>query len=177
MSTNVPPFHISLIPLTHEHHAEALQQVYRRADDYWAMHGLTGAPDGQAARDLKTAAETPGRTMMGIVHLLSKEDGGIELIGVMDFRLHWPDDGVAYIGMVMVAAPYRRRRIGNQAWNLLAPWLAASADIKTARCGVEQFNVSALKFFQNLGFELSGEAKRVRVGDRLVRQLYMELAL
>ncbi len=177
MSTIDPSLQISLVPLVGEHHADALQQVYRSTDDYWAMHGLTGAPHGQAARDLGTAEETSGRTMMGVVHLRSEEDGGVELIGVVDFRLHWPDEGVAYVGMVMVAAPYRRQGIGSQAWGLLAPWLAANANIQTARCGIEQFNVSALKFFGSLGFELSGEANRIRVADKLVRLLYMETEL
>lgn len=177
MSTKILPSRISLIPLAGELHAEALQRVYRSAADYWAMHGLTGAPNGQAARDLERAAETPGRTMMGIVHLPSQEEGGVALIGVVDFRLHWPDEGVAYVGMIMVAAPYRRQGVGSQAWNLLVPWLAGSADIKRVRCGVEQFNLSALKFFQNLDFELSGEANRIRVGDKLVRLLYLEKEL
>lgn len=177
MSTKILPSQISLIPLTGERHAEALQRVYRRAGDYWAMHGLTGAPNGQAARDLETAAATPGRTMMGIVRVRPQEEGGVALIGVVDFRLHWPDEGVAYVGMIMVAAPYRRQGIGSQAWGLLAPWLAGNADVQTARCGIEQFNLNALKFFRGIGFELTGEANRMRAGDKLVRLLYMEQPL
>jgi len=167
---------ISLIPLSSQHHTDALQQVYRGAKDYWAMYDLAGAPYGQAALDLKAAEETPGRTMMGIVRPVREEGGAerVELIGVIDFRIHWPDENVAYIGMVMVAEPHRRQGVGAQAWALLAPWLADSAEIRTARCGVEQFNVGALRFFQSLDFELSGEANRIRVGDKFVRLLYME---
>ena len=43
-----------------------------------------------------------------------------------------------------------------------------------ARLSVEQFNHRGLKFWLSLGFVLTGESNRVRVGDKLVRLLYME---
>lgn len=177
MPTRIPASQISLIPLAREHHVDALQQVYLGADDYWAMHEFPSAPDEQAARDLEAATEMPGRTMMGIVQLPGNDDDGIEMIGVVDFRLHWPDEGVAYVGMFMVAAPYRRQGIASQAWRLLSSWLAGSANIQTVRCGVEQFNFGALRFFRSLDFDLTGETNRVRVGDKLVRLLYMKKAI
>ncbi|MEZ4673716.1 MAG: hypothetical protein R2932_05655 [Caldilineaceae bacterium] len=45
------------------------------------------------------------------------------------------------------------------------------------RLSVEQFNPGALQFFTTLGFEMTGEANRMKVGERLVRFLTMELML
>lgn len=170
---------ISLLPLAAEHHTEALQQVYRATPVYWQMYHLPAAPAGQAAHDLAAAQETPGRHLLGIVRRLVADDpaAGVEMVGVVDLRLHWPAPDIAYIGMIMVAEPYQRQGIGSEAWRLVRPWLARSAQMKTARLGVEQFNPGALRFFQQIGFALTGRTDRVRSGQRWVRLLYMEQSL
>jgi RimJ/RimL family protein N-acetyltransferase len=142
------------------------------------MYHLPGSPAGQAERDLEATAETPGRTMMGIALRVDESDpAGFEMVGVVDFRMHWPDEDVVYLGMIMVAEAYQRQGIGRAAWRLLAPWLAQSAQMKTARAGVEQFNPGALKFLQSVGFQLTGDTSRVQSGKRWVRLLYMDYDL
>lgn len=171
---------ITLLPLDPTLHGAALQAVYAATPGYWALYNLLGCPPDQAARDLAAVAEeAPGRAMLGILHPAhpSQPDAGAEMIGVLDFRLHWPADGVAYIGMFMVAEPYQRRGIGRQAWQLLRPWLAGPAHVAKVRLGVEQFNHTGLKFWESLGFALSGESDRMKVGDKFVRLLYMALDL
>ena len=170
---------ITLIPLSSDHYETMLQEVYANTPGYWAMYNLLTAPAGQAERDLREAEETSGRTMMGIVKPIEagNPDAGGEMIGLVDFRLHWPGEGIAYLGMVMVAEPLQRQAIGTQAWNLLAPWLASEAGIDKVRIGVEQFNTGAMAFFHRLGFIMTGEANRIKVGEKLVRLLYMERGL
>ena len=168
---------ISLVPLTLDLHVAALQQLYRALPAYWALYNFPAAPAGQAENDLRAAAETPGRSLMGMEQPLSvgaTTGAAGELIGLFDFRLHWPAPQTVSIGMVMVAELYQRRGVGTQSWQLLQPWLAATAGMKLARLGVEQFNPAALQFFQRLGFQLTGEANRIKVGDKFVRLLYME---
>jgi RimJ/RimL family protein N-acetyltransferase len=182
------PLIISLVPLSPEWHVDALQQVYLATPGYWAMYNLPTAPPGQAAHDLRAAAETPGQTIMGIVRRVDANEGsgaadngvgdnGVELVGLIDFRLHWPNEQVVSIGMVMVAEPYQRLGVGAHAWQLLKPWLATQVQMTLARLTVEQFNPNALKFFESLGFTLTGEANRIKVGDKFVRLLAMELPL
>ncbi|MCE7982856.1 MAG: GNAT family N-acetyltransferase [Caldilinea sp. CFX5] len=175
------PLTISLVPLSPEWHIDALQQVYLATPGYWAMYNLLTAPIGQAENDLRTAAATPGRTIVGIVRRVEAQDtanaAAVELIGLIDLRLHWPNEQMVSIGMVMVAEPYQRLGVGTQAWQLLKPWLTAQGQMKQARLTVEQFNPGALQFFQSLGFTLTGEANRIKVGDKFVRLLAMELPL
>lgn len=170
---------ISLLPLEAGIHAPALQAVYTATPDYWTMHNLPGPPPGQAAEDLAEGNATAGRYMLGIVRRIDAADAsvGAELIGLLDFRLHWPVQTTAYVGMMMVAEPYQRQGVATQAWSLLVPWLVASAQVTTVRTGVEQFNLAALQFWQHMGLRLSGESDRLRSGSALVRLLYMEQAL
>jgi RimJ/RimL family protein N-acetyltransferase len=173
---------ISLLPLNAADHAAALQAVYRATPGYWEMYHLPGSPAGQAARDLEAAASTPGRTLMGIVRPgvdsdVDDQAAQVEMVGMVDFRLHWPDPNVVYLGMIMVGEAYQNQGIGRAAWQLLAPWLAASAQMTTARAGIEQFNPGALQFLQRLGFSLTGDSSRVQSGKRWVRLLYMEYDL
>jgi RimJ/RimL family protein N-acetyltransferase len=171
--------YVSLIALDTENHVDALQRVYELTPTFWDLYGLLSAPEGQGERDLKAIDEESGRYGMGI--LLPNEpgntDAGAQLVGLIDFRLHWPEQGVCYVGMLMVAEPFQRQGIGTEAWLTLEPWLANEAKMHTVRLGVEQFNPDALKFFESLGFQLTGQSQRVRSGKRLVRLLYMEKPL
>jgi RimJ/RimL family protein N-acetyltransferase len=113
---------------------------------------------------------------MGVLRRRQPDDptSGAELIGMIDFRLHWPGSHVVTIGMMLVAEPLQRQGIGAQAWRLLAPWLAGDAGMHRARLAVQQFNPGALHFFVKLGFHLTGQTDRYRVGEAFVRLLYME---
>jgi len=173
----MPP--VSLIPLEPEQHDSALQRVYELTPGYWEMYGLITAPQGQGQRDLQSIQADQGRYGMGI--LLPNQPGdpeaGAQLVGIIDFRLHWPQQGMAYIGMFLVAEPFQRQGIGTAAWKLLEPWLLSQANMSVVRLGVEQFNPAAMKFFQSLQFQLTGDSHRVRTGKKLVRLLYMDKEL
>lgn len=167
---------VSLIPLDPQFHTEALQQVYALSPAYWEMYHLPGPPAEQAARDLAAVQEEAGRSALGI--LLPNQPGdpsaGAQLIGLLDFRLHWPEQGTAYVGMVMVAAPFQHQGMASAAWALLEEWLAGEGGISLVRLTVEQFNPVALRFFQHNGFALTGDSRRTKSGQRLVRLLVME---
>jgi GNAT superfamily N-acetyltransferase len=100
-----------------------------------------------------------------------------EMIGVIDIHLHHPERGVTTVGMVMLAEEWQRQGHGSAAWALVEAWLAGSAGIAKVRAGVEAFNPGALRFFQSLGFHLTGEATRVQVGEQLVRVIHAEKTL
>jgi RimJ/RimL family protein N-acetyltransferase len=170
---------VTLVPLSSEHHVDALQQVYRSVPTFWQRYGLIAPPDGQAKRDLSEAETTAGRTMMGIVRRLEDEglETGFEMIGLVDFRLYWPRQEAAYVGMIMVAEALQRQGVGTQAWQLLADWLSDSTSVEIVRLGVEQNNPGALHFFRVIGFELTGETNRISVGEKWLRLLYMEQSL
>ena len=167
---------ITLMPLNKADHVAALQSVYAQTPAYWQMLDLPSVPPDQADKEMTEAEKTPGRSMLGIVRRLERVNpqAGGELIGLVDFRLNWPEESVAYLGMIMVAEPYRRQGLGRKAWRLLMNWLRRETEIQTVRLSVEQFNGEALKFFSAIGFEMTGDANRIRSGERFVRLLTME---
>lgn len=173
------PEMITLIPVDGALHTAALRRRPLAAPSYWRLYHLAGPRADHAVQEIADTQATPGRSLLAIVRPLDRHDpaAGAEMIGVVDFRLHWPETGVAYVAMVMVAEPLQRQGIGTQAWSLLKPWLANAAAIHTVRAGVEQFNVMALKFWEAQGFALTGESNRIRVGEKFVRLLYMSLSL
>jgi RimJ/RimL family protein N-acetyltransferase len=153
---------VTLIPLEAGLHGELLQAVYAAAPAYWALHELSGAPPGQAVHDLDEAAATPGRTLLGM--LVRDEAGDAVMVGMADVRLHYPDEGVATVGMMMVAEPHRRQGVGSAAWALLEPWLREAAGMRTVQLAVEQFNAGAVRFFAHLGFSMTGAARVASAG-------------
>ncbi|MFN3983541.1 MAG: GNAT family N-acetyltransferase [Caldilinea sp.] len=170
---------ITLMPLDPTLHTGALQAVFAATPSYWQLYKLDAPPADHAAKEFAAVQETPGRSLLGILRRIDRNnpDAGAELIGVLDFQLHYPQEGAAYIGLLLVAEPLQRQGIGAQAWSLLKPWLASAAGIHTVRVGVEQFNVAALKFWEAQGFTLTGESDRVRIGEKFIRLLYMTAAL
>jgi RimJ/RimL family protein N-acetyltransferase len=173
------PERITLLPVNAALHTAALQAVYAAAPGYWRLYHRPGPPEDHALHELAAVQTTPGRALLAIVRPLDHDDPaqGAEMIGVLDFRLHWPEAGVAYLALVLVAEALQRQGVGTQAWSLLKPWLANAAGIHTVRTGVEQFNVVALKFWEAQGFTLTGESDRLRVGEKFVRLLYMTASL
>ena len=156
-----------------------MQRVYSNTPQFWDLHGLVGAPEGQAERDLREAEGMAGRTLAGIVHRQQADDAssGFEMVGIVDFRVNWPRESTAHLGLLLVAEPFQRQGIGAQTLKLLEPWFANSAGIATIRLGVEQFNPAALLFFQRQGYTLTGETNRVHVGEKKIRLLFMEKTL
>ncbi|MEZ4673715.1 MAG: GNAT family N-acetyltransferase [Caldilineaceae bacterium] len=132
---------ISLIPLVRTLHVGALQHLYRATPSYWAMYHYLHAPAGQAASDMRAADATPGRYLMGIVQAAAQPMSPThadapqasttstgtgtagELIGLLDFRLDWPEPATVYLGMVMVAERYQRQGIGTRRGTYCGPGL------------------------------------------------------
>lgn len=170
---------ITLIPLSAPEHVSLLQAVYEAVPLYWRQFQQPGAAPDQAAQELAAVSATPGRAIMGILHPMGAENSNaeLEMIGMVDFRLHYPHEGAATVGLLLVAQPYQRQGIGRQCWLMLEQWLARSARMKTAHAAVEQFNTVGLKFFLSMGFSLTGGARRLRVGDRFIRLLDLEKPL
>ena len=78
----------------------ALQRIYDGAPQVFrALFGAPAAPD-QAVRDFLDALRSPGRFQFGVQF----HD---DLIGVADCKLDDEEEGLAHIGMVLLASSIR----------------------------------------------------------------------
>jgi len=179
---------LTLIPLNAIDHTDLLQAVYNATPAYWKLYHKNSAPEAQAAHDLAEAEATPGRTMMGVlvplggdtqfrIPNLDAPDKGMEMVGVLDIRQHYPGRTTTTIGMIMIAENWQRQGVGTGAVSLMEGFFARAAGMHKLRLAVEQFNPGALQFFQSAGFRVTGESARTKIDDAHVRLLYMEKML
>lgn len=158
-----------LVPLA----ADASQEVQRiltEAADYFRSLGATAVPADLAERLLLAAAHVPGRHLMALTV-------GDEAIGLLDFRLRYPDPETASLGLILIVPSWRGRGFGTLALDIWETWLAYETPIRRVRVGVPAHLRRAFRFFLRRGYHPTGEARRVPVGDWQPRVLFLEKGL
>lgn len=158
-----------LVPLTVEA-VSALQAILEAAEDYFHRLGARDVPGDMAERLLLAATHTPGRHVMGI-------EVDARLIGLLDFRLRYPDPDHAYLGLILLVPSERGKGYGSLALDIWETWLALQTPVRRVRTGVPAALRRPLRFFQRRGYWPTGEARRVVVGDRQPRVLILEKRL
>jgi GNAT superfamily N-acetyltransferase len=137
--------------------AAALQQVYEGAQD--AFVGATGAPVpvDQASRDLVEAAGDDARYLLGI---FLRE----RLVGVIDFRLAEPEAYEVRLGLLLLAQPYRRQRLGSWALRIFEEWLRRATPTEAVMLTVRAQDHATQAFLRSQGYAFTGQALRVELG-------------
>jgi hypothetical protein len=145
----------------------ALQRVYDRAQTAFTQH--FGAPAGpeQAALDFVQALYEPGRYQFGIY-----ADG--ELIGLADCKLDAEVEGQAHLGRLVLAEPYNQAALGALALRILFRWLTASFAVRRLATSVPAHVPADIAFWQEQGFNFTGEQYRREIGGFAPRFLIME---
>ncbi len=167
MSQTLPP--IRLRPLTTQD-AEALQQVYNAAADYF-LGILARKPNlGEASRDIQSAIIEPNR------HILGVEYAGA-LIGLLDVRLHFPAENVAQIGLLLLSEKQRNQGLGTWALRMFESWLRRDTPIRMVRLNIAASNRDAQRFWQREGYRFNGEASRIDLATHSPRLLVMTKTL
>jgi len=156
---------IRLRPLTATD-ADALQRVYDAAADYF-LGLLARKPNfGEASRDIQSAIMEPNRHILGVEY-----DGA--LIGLLDVRLHFPEENVAQIGLLLLAEKQRNQGLGTWALRMFEAWLRRDTPIRVVRLNVAASNRDAHRFWQREGYRFSGEASRIDLATHSPRMLVM----
>ena len=159
---NAPP--ILLQPITTEALAD-LQAMYEASNGYFLT--FTGKPvlPIQAANDYHQLLESDDRAILGI--WWEQE----ELIGSLDFRFHHPVEGVLWIGAFILKdeLPSSREDIGQWAIKILEEWLRIATDIQEIRTAVPLKAANYVRFWRDVGYELTPELLRMPVADKFLR--------
>lgn len=136
----------------------AVLEVYRQSEDFLAL-----GPNPHASMEMIAGDRELSRGEGGEYCGLFTEDG--TLMGIFDFVRSGfgGDPGCAYIELLMIAAPYRGRGVGEEAVRWLEKELKERGEdkpkISTLRAGVQANNPGAIRFWHRMGFTITSEAE------------------
>lgn len=130
----------------------ALLDVYLSNPAFVAMNEGSRGEQGyydlaMLQRDWQIAQITPGRFLLGI---WLKESS--EAVGQADFLDENPNDGMPWLGLLMIAGPFHRRGLGTEAFEALAEHFRNERGWTALRLGAFPENTTALAFWRRLGF-------------------------
>lgn len=162
-----PP--LTLRPLSPDDASE-LQAVYQASAAFFI--GDSGAPldPAQASADLAAAAADEGRFLVGI----ALHD---TMIGVIDLWLAQPGPLDVAIGLILLAEPYRRQKLGTWALRILEAWLSRDTPSEAVVVAVPAQDHAAQGFFTASGYSFTGQSTRALVGTSRLRLLEMRKSL
>jgi ribosomal protein S18 acetylase RimI-like enzyme len=143
----------------------AVLEVYRQCEDFLAL-----GPVPRASMQMVNADRELSSRQGGEFCGLFTADG--TLMGVLDFiRAGWEDDpDCAYLELLMIAAPYRNRGLGEEAVRWLEGELSRQKPaISRLKAGVQANNPGAIRFWQRMGFAMSREAELLPDGTTCYR--------
>jgi ribosomal protein S18 acetylase RimI-like enzyme len=147
-----------LIRLIDDSDLPAVLEVYRQCEDFLAL-----GPNPTASLEMIAGDRALSRSEDGQYCGLFAEDGTLQ--GIFDFvRSGYDGDpGCAYIELLMIAAPYRGRGLGEEAVRWLEKELRDRGEnkpeINELRAGVQVNNPGAIRFWRRMGFAITSGAE------------------
>ena len=128
---------------------EAVLDVYRQCEDFLALGPVSTASMEMVLKDLEIS-QNEGGIFCGIY----RADG--KMIGVIDYvpRNFEGSPQTAYLSLLMIAAPFRKRGIGQAIVEAVEREIRKNPTITTIRAGVQVNNPQAIWFWQSHGYQI-----------------------
>ena len=143
-----------------------VQRLYdARPDAFGRLTGAPAAPD-QAIRDFVEALRFPNRFQFGV--LLDES-----LVGTADCRLDDGTEGLAHIGMVLLAPAVDDGQVAGLVVRMLERWLVADFGVTRIETGVVAHAAHEIAFWQGQGYDFTGSGYRRDLPDYHPRILLM----
>jgi ribosomal protein S18 acetylase RimI-like enzyme len=121
-------------------------RVYRQCEDFLSLGPVAKASRSMVLADIGHSAKTHGR-YCGIWN-----DDGAQ-VGVLDF-VAARDAGTAFVSLLMICRPHRRRGLGTAVLAALETYLAAKCGSRVLDSGVQVNNRAAIAFWEARGFRI-----------------------
>lgn len=141
---------------------KAIQALYDQCVDYMLL--VDGHPAGKNAaeeefKDLSPGISLDDRFMFGIIDAIG------ELTGVLDVLRGYPDQGIWWIGLLLLVPEMRSQGIGKKVLQGLTGYIRASGG-KAIMLGVVKENERAYQFWHKVGFEFVQETEPKQFGNK-----------
>lgn len=152
-----------------ENDLEAVLEVYRQSEDFLALGPEPKASMSMVQKDLEISRREGG-CFCGIY----QADG--KMVGVVDFvpKDFEGEDGVAFISLLMIAAPFRSRGLGAKIVELIEGEMTKDSRLITIRAAVQTNNSRALRFWHRNGYRIIGSPE-LRPDRTMVYYLQKEI--
>jgi len=144
----VPNINPVLRDITQEDTASVLE-VYRRCEDFLALGPAPKASIDMVIRDIEEC-RNEGGVFHGI-YLHNDQIIGVAACVPAGFEGN-PD--VAFIGLLMISAPYRQRGIGTEVVRCIEKEIHRNSRITTILSSVQVNNPDAIKFWQKNDYKI-----------------------
>ena len=127
----------------------AVLDVYRQCEDFLALGPISTASMEMVLQDIELSKSYGGR-FCGIYTASG------ELIGVIDYvpNNFKGDPGTAYLSLLMIAAPFRKKGIGKAIVEAIENEIRKDAQVNTILSGVSVNNSQAIRFWQRNGYRI-----------------------
>ncbi|MGP8079631.1 MAG: GNAT family N-acetyltransferase [Dehalococcoidales bacterium] len=129
---------------------EAILGIYRGCEDFLALGPEPKASLEMVLKDLEISQQE-GSCFCGIYN------PGEHLVGVVDF-IPMGFEGkadIAFISLIMIAAPFRNQGIGNKTVSLTEGEITKDGDVIEIRSAVQINNPAAIRFWQKNGYRIA----------------------
>lgn len=136
-----------------------MQDVLEDAPRY-ALATTGRPPAGDAAASL--FGELPEGRKHEDKHVFAVMDGD-DVVGCADVLKGYPDEGVVFVGLLVIREGMRRVGLGTAAYTRLEEIFRGWGS-RRARLAVVERNIGALEFWGSVGFAATGEVRDYRAG-------------
>ena len=140
-----------------------LERLYESCREYFEL--VTGAPPAPDEVDalLRTVPRGRSREDKFVIGFF---DAPEHLVGVLDVIRDYPREREWYVGLLLFGPATRGRGLGERVYRRLEEWVLAQGG-RALHLIVQQTNPGALRFWERMGFEVTGMGKQVLAGREL----------
>jgi ribosomal protein S18 acetylase RimI-like enzyme len=133
---------------------DAVLAVYRQCEDFLALGPIPHASPAMVQADLELSRRQGG-IFCGVY------DGQGIMVGVVDYvpRGFEGNPAHAFLSLLMIAAPYRNRRLGHAVIEWVEGEIRKDAGVCAILAGVQVNNPAAIRFWQRMGYRIVGGPK------------------
>lgn len=137
-------------PVDEARELEAILEVYRQCEDFLALGPVAIASLEMVQADLRLSREE-GCVFCGIYD--RQNDA---MLGIVDFSSSGfnGDPTVAFLSLVMIAAPFRGRGLGEAVVQAVEDEIRRVGKAQAIESGVQVNNPHAVRFWQRMGYRI-----------------------
>ncbi len=130
-----------------------LQRLYDSRPEALRRRLGTPAAADQAARDFVDALKSPGRFQFSVLY-------GDDLIGMVDCKLDDEEEGLAHVGMILLAPAYNDSDILALVVRVIERWLGTEYKARRVEVSAPASAPDEITFWQAQGYAFTGAQYR-----------------